>query len=237
MPPFRGIIEQFFILCDVRKILVSTMSAVVDGLLAEFEGKYARLVWPDKNIILDLTAFCERNIAISLHLSDIIIARIIDPATDVTHKLPIFYLIDAVMKHVGGPYPALFSRHLAEVFKRAFDEVPFHKIFRCCENILFFSMLFPLLTLNHYSDAAAYKRKGAIRLPPCHLGGAKNVRTRIISKNESYRHSKESSIGCGRDGPCHSRCSDKRSSEYSFVIRFFIRWSCRSILISNTTTY
>ena len=100
-----------------------TMSAVVDALLAEFEGKYARLVWADKNIILDLTAFCERNIAISLHLSDIIIARIIDPATDVTHKLPIFYLIDAVMKHVGGPYPALFSRHLAEVFKRAFDEV------------------------------------------------------------------------------------------------------------------
>ena len=52
-----------------------------------------------------------------------IVARIIDPATEVGHKLPIFYLIDAVMKHVGGPYPALFSRHLAEVFKRAFDEV------------------------------------------------------------------------------------------------------------------
>ena len=99
------------------------MSAVVDELLAEFEGKYVRLTWPDKNIILDLTAFCERNIAISTHLSDMIVARIIDPATEVGHKLPIFYLIDAVMKHVGGPYPALFSRHLAEVFKRAFDEV------------------------------------------------------------------------------------------------------------------
>jgi hypothetical protein len=99
------------------------MSAVVDELLAEFEGKYVRLTWPDKNIILDLTAFCERNIAISIHLSDMIVARIIDPATDISHKLPIFYLIDAVMKHVGGPYPALFSRHLGEVFKRAFDEV------------------------------------------------------------------------------------------------------------------
>jgi hypothetical protein len=99
------------------------MSALVDALLAEFEGKYVRLTWPDKNIILDLTAFCERNIAISIHLSDMIVARIIDPATDISHKLPIFYLIDAVMKHVGGPYPALFSRHLAEVFKRAFDEV------------------------------------------------------------------------------------------------------------------
>ena len=100
------------------------MSAVVDALLAEFEISYMRLTWPDKNVILDLTKFCERNIAISLHLADMIIARIIDPATDVTHKLPIFYLIDAVMKHVGGPYPALFSRHLGEVFKRAFDEVP-----------------------------------------------------------------------------------------------------------------
>jgi hypothetical protein len=99
------------------------MSAAVDALLAEFEGKFACLKWPDKNIILDLTAFCERNISISLHLSDMIIARIIDPATDVNYKLSIFYLLDAVMKHVGGPYPALFSRHLAEVFKRAFDEV------------------------------------------------------------------------------------------------------------------
>ena len=103
--------------------IAAAMSAAVDDLLAEFEGKYVRLTWPDKNIILDLTAFCERNIAISTHLSDMIVARIIDPATEVGHKLPIFYLIDAVMKHVGGPYPALFSRHLAEVFKRAFDEV------------------------------------------------------------------------------------------------------------------
>jgi hypothetical protein len=117
------------------------MSALVDALLAEFEGKYVRLTWPDKNIILDLTAFCERNIAISIHLSDMIVARIIDPATDISHKLPIFYLIDAVMKHVGGPYPALFSRHLAEVFKRAFDEV-WNVDFHCHCFELFFEAIF-----------------------------------------------------------------------------------------------
>lgn len=99
------------------------MATSIDVLLAEFERKYSLLIWQDKNIILDLTAFCEKNIAISTHLSDIIVARIIDPATNTAHKLPIFYLIDAVMKHVGGPYPILFSRHLGAVFKRAHDEV------------------------------------------------------------------------------------------------------------------
>jgi hypothetical protein len=96
----------------------------VDRLLADFETKFHHLKdFPDRAIILDLTAFCELHIEIAPHLADIIIARIIDPNTNLGYKLPIFYLIDAIMKHVGGPYPALFSRHLGEVFKRAFDEV------------------------------------------------------------------------------------------------------------------
>jgi hypothetical protein len=100
------------------------MAQEVDRLLAEFEAKLNRLRdFPDKAIILDLTAFCERSINISLHLADIVIARIIDPATNLAFKLPIFYLLDSIMKHVGGPYPALFSRHLAEVFKRSYEEV------------------------------------------------------------------------------------------------------------------
>ena len=78
---------------------------------------------PDKKLILDLTKMCERHVVLSTPLSDMIIARIIDPLTPLNWKLPIFYLIDSVMKHVGGPFPMLFSRHMMAVFQRAYDEV------------------------------------------------------------------------------------------------------------------
>jgi hypothetical protein len=38
-------------------------------------------------------------------------------------KAPLFYLMDSILKFVGGPYVGLFSTHIAEVFFRAFDEV------------------------------------------------------------------------------------------------------------------
>lgn len=95
------------------------------SLLAEFESKFNRLGnYPEKTIIFDITRFSEVHIGIANILANIIVARIIDPNTNLTFKLPIFYLIDSIMKHVGGPYAALFSRHLAEVYLRVFDELP-----------------------------------------------------------------------------------------------------------------
>ena len=96
-----------------------------DSLLADFATLFGRLRdHPDKNLILDLTKFCEKNIAIvAPELSDMIIARIIDPAIPSNWVLPIFYLMDSIMKNVGGSYPVLFSRHLGAVFERSFDQL------------------------------------------------------------------------------------------------------------------
>jgi len=41
-------------------------------------------------------------------------------------------LVDSVLKNVGGPYVQLFASHIAEVFRRVFDEVcisTFHHTF------------------------------------------------------------------------------------------------------------
>lgn len=101
-------------------------SAANDIALTEFGHLFYRLKdHPDRELIMELTIFCEIRIDLAAHLADIIIARIIDPQTNMTYKKPIFYLIDSVMKNVGGPYAALFSRHIAEVFERAYGEVSF----------------------------------------------------------------------------------------------------------------
>jgi hypothetical protein len=99
------------------------MSSQIE-VLQEFELLFSILKeHPDKKLILDLTKMCERHVVLSTPLSDMIMARIIDPLTPSGWKLPTFYLIDSVMKHVGGPFPMLFSRHMMAVFQRAYDEV------------------------------------------------------------------------------------------------------------------
>ena len=100
------------------------MCAAHIEILEEFETTFSILKeHPDKKLIHDLTKMCERHIMLSTALADMVIARIIDPLVPPNWKLPIFYLLDSIMKNVGGPYPALFSRHIGAVFQRCFDEV------------------------------------------------------------------------------------------------------------------
>lgn len=72
--------------------------------------------WPDKIIIMELTAITEKNINFAFHFANIIIARLVDDRTHTSYKLPVFYLIDSVMKHVGGPFAALFGKHLSDQY-------------------------------------------------------------------------------------------------------------------------
>jgi hypothetical protein len=96
----------------------------MDRGMMDFEVMLSHLTdFPDKKIIFDITQYAEINILNGGQIANIIIGRIVSPATNLTYKLPTFYLIDSIMKHVGGPYAALFSRHLGEVFARAYDEV------------------------------------------------------------------------------------------------------------------
>lgn len=94
-------------------------------ILRDFEYKLNLLKdFPERNMILDLTKISEIHISLAEFLSNIIAAKVVDPMTNITYKLPIFYLMDSIMKNVGGPYAALFGRHLLEIFSRTFTEVP-----------------------------------------------------------------------------------------------------------------
>ena len=72
--------------------------------------------WPDKAIIMDLTSITEHNINFAHNFVNIVISRLISPQTHSSYKLPMFYLMDSIMKHVGGPFAALFSKHFIDIF-------------------------------------------------------------------------------------------------------------------------
>ncbi len=94
-------------------------------LSADFNVMLNRLLdFPDKTIIFDITKFAELHVVdFAASIAERIVLRIVDPNTNPTYKLPTFYLIDSIMKHVGGPYAALFSRYLGEAFIHAHNEV------------------------------------------------------------------------------------------------------------------
>jgi hypothetical protein len=64
---------------------------------------------PDRNIIVELSKVAEANIGRATVISNTVVGRLIHPTTNACFKLPIFYLMDSLMKHVGGPYKELFE--------------------------------------------------------------------------------------------------------------------------------
>ena len=67
---------------------------------AEFETKLSMLRdWPDRAIILDITKFCEINIAYAQSLVVLLCNKLLTVPS--TYKLPLFYLTDSIMKNVG----------------------------------------------------------------------------------------------------------------------------------------
>lgn len=95
------------------------MSGLSDSLqtfLSRLEGLKD---FPDKNAILELTAITEKNIGFAEHFANIIMARLTSEQTHACYKLPLFYVIDAIMKHVGGPFANLFSVKFSEGYVQA----------------------------------------------------------------------------------------------------------------------
>eukprot|EP01038_Epipyxis_sp_PR26KG_P007574 gene7574-10318_t len=72
--------------------------------------------FPDLETIRTLTDSSKSNLAISLQIAGFIIARLANSNTNSSYKLPMFYLIDSIMKNVGGPYPSLFSKLLMDSY-------------------------------------------------------------------------------------------------------------------------
>lgn len=100
------------------------MNAGFDQLLRHFTAHLDRLKdWPDKNIITELTAITEHNINLAQNFAFIIVSKLGHESTFASYKLPLFYLIDSIMKHVGGPYAALFGKLLGESYPRALKDL------------------------------------------------------------------------------------------------------------------
>jgi hypothetical protein len=104
------------------------------NFLINFSEKFDRMKdYPERETIRELTEIAKDHIMSSQDVATFIVTRIIDPRTNSSFKLPMFYLIDSIMKHVGGPYASLFSKLLSEIYPVAFSNL--HK--KDCERVIF----------------------------------------------------------------------------------------------------
>lgn len=90
------------------------------AIMANFQAIFVRLrEHPDKVIIDGLVNFAKTNVQQGYHITQAIISRFMDRRVPNTHKLPLLYVKDAVMKYVGGLFPHYFSRYAVDVVRRA----------------------------------------------------------------------------------------------------------------------
>lgn len=99
---------------------MATLSTSLQTFIQKLEGLRD---WPDKLVITELTAIAERNIGFAEHFAKILVGRLSDQRTHSTYKLPIFYVIDSIMKHVGGPFAVLFGNLFSEVYPQAVSDM------------------------------------------------------------------------------------------------------------------
>jgi hypothetical protein len=98
--------------------------SLIDMVAIDFEKKlFALADWPDKSVIFDLTIFADTNSRFAAQIADVLVARIVGSQTHVALKLPLFYLVDCIMRTVGSPYIQLFCQHIVDVFNRVFSEL------------------------------------------------------------------------------------------------------------------
>ncbi len=97
----------------------------IDGaIMADFHARFQRLgAHPDKGIIDDLVNFSKVNVSQGYHVAQAIVSRFMDRRVSAACKLPMLYVIDAIMKYVGGLYPHYFSRYVVDVAQRGFAEL------------------------------------------------------------------------------------------------------------------
>jgi hypothetical protein len=96
--------------------MTSQLSASLQLFIQKLDGLRD---WPDKLAINEMSAITEKNIGFAEHFAKILVAKLSDIRTHSTYKLPIFYVIDSIMKHVGGPFAVLFGTYLAECYAQA----------------------------------------------------------------------------------------------------------------------
>ncbi|XP_072332643.1 pre-mRNA cleavage complex 2 protein Pcf11 isoform X3 [Scyliorhinus torazame] len=87
----------------------------------EYQSSLEDLTFNSKPHINNLTILAEENLKYSLEIVKLIEAQITKaPASE---KLPVMYLMDSIVKNVGGSYISLFAQNLSPIFSSVFEKV------------------------------------------------------------------------------------------------------------------
>lgn len=96
-----------------------------DAIIFEYKRRVLELRdWPDRDIINALTKLSREYINLAHIFTDVIVRTLIDSSTFSSYKKPLFYLIDSLMKNVGGPYAAFFTKQFADVYDLTVKDLP-----------------------------------------------------------------------------------------------------------------
>ena len=96
----------------------------MEGIVGNFSSLLDRLKdWPDKNIIDDLTRIAGLDINLAPQVSSTMISKLTSGSLNSSYKLPLFYVMDSIMKRIGGPFPLLFSKFLFETYSFLFGDL------------------------------------------------------------------------------------------------------------------
>lgn len=96
----------------------------MDDVFAEFSYRVDELQdYPNRDLIVRLTQLALENVMMSEKLGNVVMAKLIHPQTLSTYKKPLFYVVDSILKKVGGPFPAYFENALAEHFPRTVQDI------------------------------------------------------------------------------------------------------------------
>lgn len=95
--------------------------------LVEFQTLFHTLTdFPDKNVIDQLSLFAQSNkYSFATEVVDILCSRLYDINIPSAYKVPIFYLIDSIMKYTREPYVPLFTYYLEKLDSSFFEQVCF----------------------------------------------------------------------------------------------------------------
>ena len=101
----------------------------------EYESELRELTWNSKPIINSLTIIAGENIQAAQEIVAVIERRIFTvifflvlplsylQQADFDKKLPVLYLLDSIVKNIGGVYRDLFARHIVHTFTDTFNKV------------------------------------------------------------------------------------------------------------------